>query len=317
MRFATSDLPPGLTEAERAAAWTEALGADGGQFDMGTPRIEGFFGAVDIQVFGELQLGAALTSSAHLIRTPARIARDGDDRLLLVINRGSSEVRAEQFGREVDIGPGTMSLHDMAFPMSCLAPSGGHLMHVLLPRRGFASLNIEACCARPMDGSSQVGRLLRDLVGDLLKRDLAPPEVAQATTAYLTALVVAHCTEQGARPRHAAAINRGRLARARSLIDEAYTDPAFSLADASRLVGVSARHLQTLFADTGESFSQALAARRLDAAYIALRAAPRHDETIADIAFRCGYADLSTFYRRFAKRYGVTPARMRKDVASL
>lgn len=313
MRFATSDLPSALSDQERALAWADALGGNGGHFQLQTPDVTSFFGVVEIKAWGELQLGSALVSSVGLVRNDARIASDGDDRILLVINRGHAAVQASQHGREIDIHPGGLALFDMAAQSECSARRGGHLVHVLLPREAFVRPLATEAFAAPLDGRSEAGRLLRDVVASLLRRDLADPTVLEPTIAYLATLI--RRLADGARREidHPHAINRARLKRTRELIEARFGDPAFCIRSAAASVGVSPRHLQSLFAMQGETFSDCLSARRLDAAYRALCGPADNREPIAEIADRCGFADISTFYRRFAARYGRSPARARAE----
>ncbi|MBV9347498.1 MAG: helix-turn-helix domain-containing protein, partial [Pseudolabrys sp.] len=37
----------------------------------------------------------------------------------------------------------------------------------------------------------------------------------------------------------------------------------------------------------------------------------RAQHSVSDIAYQCGFSDLSTFYRAFKRRYGMTPTDLR------
>lgn len=314
MRFATSDLPAHLNDEERAAAWVEALGAQGGQFEMCSPDTRDFFGALELRVIGEMQVGSAMATSVDVERTPERIARDGDDRIMLILNRGNRLTRASQFDRTITMAPGGIALFDMAQPCACRTPQGGHVMHALAPRRLLADIDIGAVAATPLDGSSESGRLLRALIQSLLRHEVETPAIAEATTAYVATLIrdlVARGPAAAARPR---ALNLSRLTRARALIAERYSDPNLSIETAAAQIGVSTRHLQMLFATEGDTFSKVLMAARLDAAYLMLRSVGPEQPSIAEVAFECGFRDLSTFYRRFGSCYGRPPSRLREAV---
>ena len=55
---------------------------------------------------------------------------------------------------------------------------------------------------------------------------------------------------------------------------------------------------------TGKNFKQLLTEYRLNRALVELKS---EGKTVERVAVDCGYRDLSTFYRAFAKRFGCTP----------
>lgn len=106
-----------------------------------------------------------------------------------------------------------------------------------------------------------------------------------------------------------------RMVRRRELdhhLDRRLTDPALDLERVAQALGLSRRYVQMLFEDMGTSFSDELRRRRVDRA-IALIADPRTaGRSLADIAFACGFSDLSTFNRSFRKLTGQTPSSWRR-----
>ena len=83
-------------------------------------------------------------------------------------------------------------------------------------------------------------------------------------------------------------------------------------ARAAHDLGMSRRWLYALFDEGGVSFAAWVARRRLEEC-MKLLSDPDHDHlTIAQIAFRCGFNDLSTFNRRFRARFAMTPTDARR-----
>jgi AraC-like DNA-binding protein len=74
-------------------------------------------------------------------------------------------------------------------------------------------------------------------------------------------------------------------------------------------LGLSVRSVQHVLSRHGSTFSEELMAMRLEAAFGMLRSGAT--DPITDIAFKCGFSDLSTFHRAFRARYGQTPNAMR------
>lgn len=89
-------------------------------------------------------------------------------------------------------------------------------------------------------------------------------------------------------------------------IRDNFSDPAFCLSDLARLFCVSERFAHNAIQSlTGMNFSSFLSLTRMQEAARLLR---ETDESIQQVAARCGYPAISTFYRNFKKHYQVTPA---------
>jgi AraC-like DNA-binding protein len=70
--------------------------------------------------------------------------------------------------------------------------------------------------------------------------------------------------------------------------------------------------VQKLFAAHGATFSDFLREKRLAAA-AALLHQRSHHTSIEEVAYDCGFSDLSTFYRNFKARYGLNPGGVRQE----
>ena len=75
--------------------------------------------------------------------------------------------------------------------------------------------------------------------------------------------------------------------------------------------GISLRTLHLRIQATGQSFGEWLLANRLELARKVLSSPQQTSGTIADIAFGCGFRDLSHFNRAFRARFRVTPGECR------
>jgi AraC-like DNA-binding protein len=101
-----------------------------------------------------------------------------------------------------------------------------------------------------------------------------------------------------------------RLEAIRRYIEENLADPDLAAPAAARALGMSVRSLHLALADSGESFGQLLQRRRLEMCCTLLRRADAGN-SVADIAFACGFNSLSSFYRAFRRLCGACPRELR------
>ncbi len=98
-----------------------------------------------------------------------------------------------------------------------------------------------------------------------------------------------------------------------SLIGEHYRSQEFNSQALADLTGVSLRRLQRAFQITDETPHDRLQRFRVEAAHQILQAnaAQNPGATVSSVAFGVGFAELSTFYRLYRKRYGCAPGKTR------
>ena len=96
-----------------------------------------------------------------------------------------------------------------------------------------------------------------------------------------------------------------------SYLEQNLRDPELSVSSVSKHFSISTRYLHKLFDNGGPSFSEYVHNRRLDLAIAQIRNPKFFDAGIAEIAFGCGFSDLSTFNRRFKSKFGISPSGVR------
>jgi AraC-like DNA-binding protein len=145
----------------------------------------------------------------------------------------------------------------------------------------------------------------------LLRNPGAVDEAGMAISAHLTDLAALGL---GARGDLAAAAQRGglravRLKAVRMILEKRFTEPDFSAQKLAAAARLSERYVNELLYEAGASFTMRLTELRLrKAADLLIRAGGRR---ISDIAFDCGFNDLSYFNRCFRRRFGLTPSAAR------
>jgi AraC-like DNA-binding protein len=90
-----------------------------------------------------------------------------------------------------------------------------------------------------------------------------------------------------------------------------FADPSFSPRTIASKFGLTPRYIQELLSETGTSFTDRVLELRLQKARTML-ADPRHDRVrVSEIAYACGFNDISYFNRSFRRRFGASPLHYR------
>jgi len=104
------------------------------------------------------------------------------------------------------------------------------------------------------------------------------------------------------------------LRRIRAKLNELAYEPGLNPVSLARSSGISVRYLHKLFAAAGSSFGHELMERRLMMARAMLADHMFDQLTIAEIAYRSGFAEQGHFSKRFRLRFGCSPSSARRVV---
>jgi AraC-like DNA-binding protein len=309
-RFSTRALP----ERDRIPTWREEFGRNLLRLDI-EPLSESFHAEATLRALPGLRTFSLASSPVRFDRTRTFTA-DGDDSLGMVINLGGSRTLSQR-GRDVVLGVGDAALLLHQEPAALTCAEGSHL-GLVLSRSALAARvhNLDDATMQVVPRGNEPLRLLASYLEHVREEiDFATPELCE--------LVVTHVHDLAAlalgATRDAVTLARGRGVRAARLravkadILGHLTDRALSLDAVAARHGISSVYVRKLFADEGSTFTDFVLGERLARAH-RLLGNPRCDgRTISDIAFACGFGDLSYFNRVFRRRYGATPSEIRAD----
>ncbi|MCS6627309.1 helix-turn-helix domain-containing protein [Roseibacterium beibuensis] len=90
-------------------------------------------------------------------------------------------------------------------------------------------------------------------------------------------------------------------------IDAHLSDPRLGADSVATRFGLSPRYVGKLFEAGGVTLGETVTAKRIGAAGAVLGDPMARGRTIAEIAYACGFSDLTTFNRRFRQAFGATP----------
>ena len=106
------------------------------------------------------------------------------------------------------------------------------------------------------------------------------------------------------------------LSQALGIIDRRAADPNFSAHALAFELNVTPRTLQRHFGTIGETASKRILNVRLDLAKAQISSHhAAHNTSVSDIAYACGFNDLSYFYKKFRERFDVAPGELRNRMS--
>lgn len=184
---------------------------------------------------------------------------------------------------------------------------------LMVPRIALVSFvpDLEDTCTRLVPRGTEALRLLRAYIANLREyADIADPTLCKviATHIYDLMALAIGATRDG---RQIAMARGVRAARMKAIKPDFATNPSLGLAAIAARQRVTPRYVQMLFEERGQSFTDYAMEQRLVGAYRMLRDDQFRHLTIAAIAYRAGFGDLSHFNRNFKRRFGTTPTELR------
>lgn len=242
-------------------------------------------------------------------------ATSGSDYLMMTVaDYGTSTL--SQDGWSADLSPGDMVIRDLGKPWESKTAEGMGLVLIKIPFSMAANYHSDP----------------ERLVGHRLPA--SDPRVAFASTVIRASKTALQSTPDAAWANHLSDVLAGvfrlichddygedaaGLACSGSTIRRSATtfisrnlrDPELTVAGVADALGITPRHLQRAFLDTGKSPRQYILEQRLDeAARMLLHGGG--PTRVLDIAFSVGFNDASHFSKAFANKFGCSPSAFRE-----
>jgi len=249
-------------------------------------------------------------------RTKALIAADGKVGFALsIVRHGAAQI--VQQGRTVEIGSGAATLTTGAEPVSLNFAADVDALTIMPSRAPLAALvpDLDDRVARSIPADGDALRLLAGYADMVHRHPPGTPALQQMVAAHLFDLTALAIGASG----DAAVLAQGRGARAARLaalkrdIGEMLTEPGLSIGALAARHRISPRYVAALFADEHTSFSDFVRGQRLERAYRLLVNPLHARRSISELAYACGFNDLSYFNRCFRARYGTPPGALRRE----
>ncbi|SDR34158.1 Helix-turn-helix domain-containing protein [Rhizobiales bacterium GAS113] len=241
------------------------------------------------------------------------------DHISIAFNDSSGARLTRYRGSESVIEPNGASVRLMEYPAARLKTSGNTT--ILFPAEElFRRIKYKDSAFVPHLHRNAAGLQLLRRYLDIMKQDGAPTSRAEeqlfANHVYdLLAFTLganADTAEQALR----GGLRAARLKAAKDYIAGHLLDPGLSNDAVAAHLNVSDRYVSMLFAAEDTSCKTHIDTQRLSKAYAMLASPLSARVKIIDVAYACGFNDITTFNRRFRARYGMTPSDARRTKGS-
>jgi AraC family transcriptional activator of tynA and feaB len=274
----------------------------------------GFSGSISARKLRDLAF-ASFDSSAHeIVRDRRDIARDNGGAFLLSLQLGGSAC-LRQGERDVIIQPGQMGLVDGARPFIVSFSGQVKRMVAVLPReliRRYAPLLTTCRSAVPIVETEPCADLLREYILRLANPAFEVSEsTAEVLSENLCSLLGVVAANQAGLAAAAPTERQLRLEALLAYMRRHSSDPELTPLQAAAHLKVSVRSVHKLMQETGRSFCAWLLDERIGQCIRAMRNPAFSQKRISEIAWSCGFSDVSYFNSVFKSRVGMTPSEMR------
>jgi AraC-like DNA-binding protein len=310
--LSTDMLPQGLDDRQRFLRFAELFEHFSNTGELDPASDVPFRAAMNSIHVGTTMLGRCDGTFITVRREMRQVIETNDDRYCLVRNTGIRPSTTTHRGREFTLRPGSIALLKLDEPFFAADGSNSKkFTNVHFPTETLRAMvpGVETMVGRelPPGGALSMAMDYSDL---LLQHPEAVNEAGMAIAAHLLDLAAIGL---GARADRALEAQRGGLRAVRlkavlTILQRHFSEPDFSAQKLAAEAGLSERYVNELLYEAGASFTSRLNELRMRKAADLLA---RKEGRISDIAFECGFNDLSYFNRCFRRRFGLTPTAAR------
>lgn len=309
-RISTAAFP----EPKRLSAWREIYGRNIAQFEIEPLDDVPFHADVTFQQLSGIGFAQGSRSDSNYRMTPLLATRARDNVIFAVVTQGTGFV--SQFGREITVGAGCAMLISGNDPSACALRDHGRFLTLSLPRDSFVPMIADPNRAfvKAIPAETMALRHLVEYLG-IVHTDFesASTDHRRLIAHHITdlAALAVGATRETTELSHGRGLRVARMLAIRREIDRRFADPELNLPALANQIGVTPRYVQSLLAESNTSFVDEVMQRRLTRAHEMLSSPLYNRMTIIDLAYHCGFASVSNFYRAFRQAFESTPSSVR------
>ena len=298
-----------INERDRFSYWREMICSTLFSISPEAPS-EQFSARIKVRNAGPFRFATCESTSYQIIRTGGDIARAPADHYTIYLQlRGQTAI--DQCDEHVTFRRNDIVISDCRQPFRAMLSNDGCRAIAVVPR---AMINSRA----PWLHRRAVYKFSNSYFLDLARRhmvrlvsdDLGENESNLMTENLCNLLALASATDAPVNRLQAELQLEALLAFCQQNLHQPRLSPHF----VAEHFGISVRTLHLRFEKTEQTFGRWLLEARLDACSKALRDPLQRTHTISEIAYSCGFNDLSHFNKAFRARFNMTPSQWRHEL---
>lgn len=232
----------------------------------------------------------------------------------LVSHQVEGNTIVRQSGREAHIGANQIFLLDTSKPF-WIETDDIWTRSIYLDshfwRHGFPERDIYTATA--LDCETGMGRICRDLIEQVFRaaQECPPPLVSRMASSLADLLATSMVTEIDVAPEQGGAA-RMALDRIKDFLRENLADPELDCPAVAAYMGISVRHVHSIFGQTGKSLMRWVWEERLRRIAREISLPSMAGKPVSAIAFEWGFREAAHFSRQFKARYSLSPTEYRR-----
>lgn len=317
--FTSDILPAALNEEARFGRWCDLFRENFiSAFDLSRAEDRRFGAHWHFLQIDNCVVAKFNGSLVRAARDHRQVKGDRDGDFALSINTGSTPWRLSQRNRERTVDPGQAVFYKLraeAHEFRFQAENGW--VGISLPEKELLARvpHAQDLVLAPLDPASPSLRYLQRYTGILFDQDdlHGDPNLSAfvRNTLFDLAALVLGARRDEAELAGMRGLRAARLVDILAAIKHGYSEPDFSPHVLAGKLGLSAKHIEKLLYATGRNFTERVLELRLENARAILADRRSSRLRVSDIAFACGFNEVSSFNRSFRRRYGETPTQWR------
>jgi AraC family transcriptional regulator, positive regulator of tynA and feaB len=309
--FSTATVHP----RDRLAYWREEATKAFVSYEFSTQAGRNFSGKISAGSLGKLNIAAFESGPCIATRTERCLKSATDDDVLLCRQMGHSS--AHQDGRDAGSGPGDVYLLDPRRTFSVRVASTTNGLIFKVPRSELEARlgNIASYTALTLSPRQPVAALASDFLAMLAARaDAIDPAMGAKLVQHALDLVALAFGKASGGVTQLSSTRTTTLMRLKAIIETRLHEPDLKPAIVAEAAGISVRYANMLLAHEDSSLERFIMLRRLARSRQALEDPAQLSRSVGDIAYSCGFFDMSHFARRFKDQFGCSPSEIRPRV---
>lgn len=314
--FSSRQMPANLSETAKFKLWRDIYVGEIAALEISVAEDAPFVADMQAMALGSLMLTRVSGTITGVTRTASHVAAEQQGDYCLLINTGPEAMGGTFRQRDFSIGSGAAALQTFAEPLKMVGGNSNCWTNLIVPRALLCEAfdHVDDRLSVEIGASSESLTLLGAYCTMIEQQEqLTSPDLLDHMAETIVDLVGLAIGAKGDAAEMAGVrgLRAARLSAITARIRDGFTDPGFAAASIARDLRLSLRYVHDLLQESGNSFSERVLALRLHRAREMLADSSFDHLRIGQIAYACGFSDVSYFNRSFRRRFGCTPGMAR------